>query len=204
MTTELEIRTFGYDPELEIRAGGDGRTVTGLVAPWDIEITATGAGGRGVIREVLRQGALDKSVAERGDKIPLTFYHPDPTNPFADRGIIGRAIKWENSASGQRASFKVADTPRGNEALTMIREGLIADFSIGFKGVHDRTKVVQERGKAPLYERYEVNLDHVALVPNGAYPNALVEQVRAEFDPDNEELAPGLAIARKKLAVIFL
>ena len=201
--TELEIRT-GWDAELEIRAGGDGRTVTGLVAPWDIEITASGPGGRGVIREVLRQGALNKSVAERGEKIPLTFYHPDPSNPFADRGIIGRAIKWEDSAAGQRASFRVANTQKGDEALEMIREGLIADFSIGFKGVQDRTKVVQERGKAPLYERYEVNLDHVALVPNGAYPNALVEQVRAEFDPDNEELAPGLAIARKKLAVIFL
>lgn len=200
--SEIEIRA-GWDAELEIRAGGDGRTITGLVAPWDFEIRASGPGGRGVIREVLRRGALNKSVNERGERIPLTFYHPDPSNPFADQGIIGRAINWQDSEQGQRASFRVAKTQRGDEALEMIREGLIADFSIGFKGVEARTNVQREAGREPLFERYEVNLEHVALVPNGAYPDALVEQVRAEYDPDDTDLAPKLAIARRKLDLIF-
>jgi uncharacterized protein len=200
--SEFELRAFDFDSELEIRAGGDGRTISGLVAPWDIEITASGPGGQGVIREVLRRGALKQSINRRGTEIPLTFYHPEPQRPFADRNIIGKPIEWADSEAGQRATFRIVKTTKGDEALEMIREGLIKDFSIGFKGVEARTTVTKERGKPALYERYEVTLDHVALVPSGAYPLAEVQEVRA-FDPDSEDIAPRLAIARRKLQTII-
>jgi HK97 family phage prohead protease len=193
--TDLMTRVPTWACELVVRAGGDGRTIEGYIAPWDTEIMAPDERGR-PIREVFRSGAFDRSFKQRGTRVPLTWYHPDPSSPFADQNIIGRAVDWTADGKGQRTAFRVVDTQRGDEALTMVREGLVAAFSVGFSPVPARTKVTRAADGMLLHERREVNLQHVALVPEGAYPGAGVDMVRAETG------TPRMDAVRRRLAAL--
>jgi HK97 family phage prohead protease len=170
--------------ELNVRAG-DGRTVEGRVALFDTIIDTQDEKGR-PIREVLRRGAFAQTIKSMGERLPLSLYHPQQI-PHADQNIVGRSISWTEDSLGQRASFKIVKTNRGDEALEMVREGLIDQFSIGFLAVPSRTKITAsgQRGVPALHERSEVNVRHIALVPGGAFgASAAVESIRGVVDAD--------------------
>lgn len=165
---------------VELRDGdGDGRTVEGRVVPYDAPAPLFGDR----VFEVFKRGAFTKTLRERGKGVPLYLTHHA-------RSLIGRAVEWRDQDDGLHASFRVSETDQGEEALTLIRDGALHSFSIGFIPVPGKTKIIDEDNRKVIYERSEVKLDHVALVPNPAYRQARVLALRSEelaaegIDPD--------------------
>ena len=78
-----------------------------------------------------------------------------------------------------------------------LREGVMHSCSVGFVPVRDKRSTTGD-GR-PLVERQEVKLHHVGLISEvPAYDDARVLSVR-EFDPDDEQRAPRLAVWRGRL-----
>lgn len=173
----IETRTIEF-AGLETRAGENGdRHIVGLVAPFSSEYDT------GKYVETFSSSTFDKSIQERGDRIPLLEQHDSSRHP------IGMAVSWDKSAEGLIADFKLAPTPRGEEAHTLASEGIVTGLSVGFIPIRNRTSTV---GRRTHINRIEARLDHVGLVTTAAYQEAKVLSVRA-WDPDDENLVPRLA-----------
>lgn len=171
ITRTVEVAGF------EIRNDDDGHHLVGIVAPFGAIYDA------GSYLERFSPSAFDKTISERGTKIPLLEQHA------TDRMPIGRAVSFEKSADGLVADFLLANTHRGDEARTLAMDGFVSGFSVGFIPI--RTQSTELDGK-PLRTRTEVKLDHVGFVRNPAYSEAQLVSVRS-FDPDDEEQVPRLA-----------
>lgn len=174
--TETLRRAFSGD--MEIRSGGDGRTVYGIAVPYNRPTTI-----REFMDEYLEEfqrGAFARTISERGDKVKFLYQH-DASAP------IGRATQLREDASGLYAEFRVSKTQRGDEVLELIRDGALDSFSIGFNPVSDD---VRDRGKHVI--RTEVKLREVSAVTFPAYEDAVMAGVRS-LDEDAISRAVQLA-----------
>ena len=174
--SELETRTIQFS-DLETRTDNDGHHILGLVAPFSAKYDT----GRYI--ETLSSSVFDKSISERGNRIPLLEQHDTQRHP------IGMAVKWDKTAEGLIADFRLAGTARGEEARTLASEGMVTGLSVGFIPVRNKTTQVDGRQHIT---RLEAKLDHVGLVTQPAYSEARVLSTRA-YDPDAEEKVPRLA-----------
>lgn len=178
--TDLITRTLAH-ADMEVR--GDGRTVYGLAVPFDREATVDD--GRGPYREVFRRGSFLKTIAEAGGKVKLLGNHNRQKFP------LGKATSLTEDAAGLVGEFHVSNTREGDEALELVRDGVLDSFSVGFAGVKER-----KTGRS-LVERLEVRLREVSLVAFPAYEGAAVAGVRAQIADhlSDEELERLLALA---------
>ena len=162
--TESLSRAFTGD--IEVRADATGRTVTGIVVPF--ERTARVSDGGPSYDEAFQRGAFAKTIAERGGKVKLLSQHNARTNP------LGRATLLREDAAGLYGEFSVSRTQAGDEALELIRDGALDSFSVGFAPVkHEK--------RAGVLWRTEVALREASLVTFPAYSDALVSGLRDEF-----------------------
>ena len=135
------------------------REVSGMAVPYGV---ATGVEG---YTELVEPGA----VQDR-DGIKLFWRHQEP---------IGLITKAEHTDAGWNITAKISQTPRGDEVYTLLRDGVIDKFSIGFQPVKEFT---DEDGTV---HRTEILVREVSLVPFPAYEDAAVEQVRSA--PNHKE-----------------
>ena len=152
--------------DFEIR--GDGRTVVGIAVPFDepTEIRDT----YGAYTEVFRRGAFAKTIRERAQAIKFLVNHD-----AMQRLPIGAATLLREDAAGLYAEFRVSATRDGDEALTLIEDGVLDGLSVGFTPVKGG-----DRRKGNLVERIEVKLREVSAVAFQAYPGAKVLAVRSD------------------------
>lgn len=177
-----ETRSFAVP--LELRNGGDGRTIGGLVVPYDTptEIREMGGG----YTEVFRPGAFAKSITERGSKTKLLASHGQQ-----NRLPIGKATNLVETRSGLNGEFYVSRTAAGDDVLELVRDGALDAFSVGFEPVKDQWS----RDRQSV-ERVEARLWEVSLVAIPAYEDALVTSLRSDGgveeseEPGEEEEAP--------------
>lgn len=165
--------TRAFASELEVRSEGDGRTVEGIVVPFERSARVSD-GGRPYL-ESFRRGAFTKTLSERGN-VKFLSQHQAGHNP------LGRATMLEERADGLWGQFRVSETAAGNDALALIRDGALDSFSVGFGAV----KHVRE-GEVTV--RTEVKLREVSLVTFPAYEDARISAVRqiaadAGLDPE--------------------
>jgi len=174
----IETRTIEF-AGLETRDTDDGHYLTGIVAPFQSTYD-----NQSYI-ETFTSSTFDKSTSERGQNIPLLEQHDTSRHP------IGMSVRWEKSAEGLIGEFKLAPTPRGEEARTLAATGMVTGLSVGFIPIRNKTSTVNGRQQIA---RLEAKLDHVGLITTGrqAYSDAKVLSVRA-YDPDDPETAPLLA-----------
>src|SRR4051812_18531832 len=96
---------FGAD--LEVRSGGDGRTIVGLAAPFDkwnpIRDNA------GTYDELIDRGAFTRTIAQRGTKVPLHAMHESRKLP------LGPVRSLTESEDGLRMEAYVSKTVAGDE-----------------------------------------------------------------------------------------
>lgn len=186
MSNNIIERTLSSDT-LEIRETQEGRRVCGIAAPFGSSYDA------GEFVESFLPGSFTKTISERGEKVPLLEAHRRDAMP------LGRATRMEETSDGLYAEFLISKTSRGEEALQLTRDGVMHSFSVGFVPVRDKRS---ETGDGrPMIQRQEVKLHHVGLISEvPAYENAKVLAVR-DFDPDDEETAPRLAVWRAKLLI---
>ena len=160
--------------DLSVRADSTGRTITGIVVPFDR--VATVSDGGPAYEESFRRGAFAKTIAERGDRVKLLSHHDRGRNP------LGRATALREDAAGLYGEFAVSRTTAGDEALELVRDGALDSFSVGFAPV----KAVRT-GKVTV--RTEVHLREASLVTFPAYEDARIAAVRSLTPAELEELA---------------
>lgn len=169
--TELLRRTSAAD--LEVR--GDGRTIVGIAVPFDTPAEIRSA--TGAYTEVFRRGAFARTIAERGPgRVKLLSQHDTARNP------LGRATVLREDAAGLYGEFRVSKTGAGDELLTLVADGAIDAFSVGFK------PITQKRGESGQVERTEVALFEVSAVAFPVYEGALISAVRSEPKPSPRPL----------------
>lgn len=153
--SNLEIREF------EIReTNTEAREVAGLAVPYGQD---TNIGG---YTERFEQGA-----AVPAPDAMLFWRHDEP---------IGKIIGHEQTPEGLFIRAHISETPRGDEAYTLVRDGVISKFSVGFEPVEHR---IEDDGTVV---RTLANVREVSLVPMPAYAGATLTEVR-ESAPETKE-----------------
>ncbi len=147
--------------EFEVRAEQEERTLTGVAVPYN---------------EVINIGGMEERF-ERGsipsvDGVKLFYGHKEP---------IGKVIRGEETEDGFVVEARISETERGNEVLTLMRDGVLNKMSVGFQPVKDR----KEEG---VVVREEVALKEVSIVSFPAYKNADVLAVREDEAPNTNTL----------------
>lgn len=162
-------RAFAAD--LSIRADGEGRTIAGIVVPFDATASVSDGGPR--YEERFARGAFAKTIAERGDRVKLLMQH-DHREP------IGRATLLREDGAGLYGEFRVSAVPSGDQALQLVRDGVLDSFSLGFTPIkHSR--------EGQVTVRTEVRLREASLVTFPAYDGARVLALRAALATLPEE-----------------
>jgi len=144
-----------------IAADTDARTISGRIVTWG-ESGNTSAG---------------KTVFAK-DSIALK-----PVKLFIDHNMdkpIGKVLDFDAHEEGIDATFKIANTQRGNDALVEAMEGLKDGFSVGIKlSEYDNTDEGLVVKNSQLVE--------VSLVETPAIDSARVSEVAASDDPQDEQ-----------------
>lgn len=177
--SDLQIVRFA--PDVEIQRGGDGRTVHGILVPWDTPTRVFdqfGPTGRpAAYNEAVARGAFPEATANPR-RVKFLGHHNKSVNP------LGRGEVLRDDAAGLYGEFRVSKTQAGDDALELVRDGALDAFSVGFLPVES-----VERGD--VYVRTRGLLNETSLVTFAAYPGALVGGVRAQDLPP-EALDPGV------------
>lgn len=162
----MNIERRHYDASLEIRAEGDGRTIVGIAVPYDVEQRI----GPNLV-EVFRRGAFE-AVARNAHRVKMLFQHK------AD-APIGRAIMLEEREGGLYGEFRISKTEAGDEALELIRDGVLTNLSVGFQPLKDEKR-------NGVVNRIKAHLAEVSLVTFGAYGDAAtITAVRTKIEKPN-------------------
>ena len=146
--TEIETRSF------EVRLEAETREVIGLAVPY-----GQTADIGGVYREAFAPGAI-RSVED----VKLFWQHSEP---------IGKILSGRDTEEGFEIRAMISDTPRGQEAYTLLKDNVINKFSVGFIPV-------EQTRDGDLITRTLVDLREVSLVNFPAFTGASISEVREE------------------------
>jgi HK97 family phage prohead protease/HK97 family phage major capsid protein len=136
----------------------ESRIIAGRIVQWDA-VGNTSAGSTVFLPNSIEFGKNTKLVLEHNRTKPL-----------------GKLVEWSQDDSGITASFKIAKTTAGNDALEEAATGLRSDFSVGVEvSAWDNKDGVMAISASKLLE--------VSLVTDGAIPGAEVEKVAAAETP---------------------
>jgi len=160
--------------EMHVRAvNTDERTVTGIAVPWDSP--ASISDWFGSYTEQFARGSVQDS-----DDALLYWRHTDP---------IGRIISHRDTDAGWEVTARISETPLGDEAYTLLRDGVVRSMSVGFYPI--TTEIDDETGDVT---RVAVRVGEVSLVPMPAYDGASITDVRhrqtAPNTPTGEPVDP--------------
>jgi HK97 family phage prohead protease len=120
---------------------------------------------------IIHPGAFQKTLQENGGRVRILWQH-DPDKP------IGKPLELREAPDGLFIKGKISATPQGQEALTLMRDGVVTDMSIGFDPV--RFDFDQdEQGRVMTRHIRELALFEVSLVTMGANREARVSAVNS-------------------------
>jgi HK97 family phage prohead protease len=159
-------------PDLSTRI--DGRTVHGIIVPFDQETRVND--GWGPYTEVIKRGAFAKTIAQRESPCKLCINHDKTV-----RLPVGVATKLREESGGVYGEFRIARTQEGNDALELIRDGVVDSFSVGMIPIKEHEK---RRG---YVERTEVKLTETSLVSFPAYVGARIAGIRSAYGMEEGE-----------------
>jgi len=152
----LETRAFSVRAEDEAE-----RTFTGVAVPWNKPADIAG-----IYRETFERGSVELPASGR---VLLYWRHEEPIGVLTDH---------RDTDAGWEVTGKLSDTPRGREAYTLLRDGVLDELSIGF--IPREHAIDDETGDIT---RTRVEVREVSIVPFGAYSReALVTNVRSAAD----------------------
>jgi HK97 family phage prohead protease/HK97 family phage major capsid protein len=145
--TEMETRSF------EVRLDAETREVSGIAVPYG-QVADIGS-----YREAFAPGAI-RSVED----VKLFWQHSE---------AIGKVTAGRDTEQGFEITASISKTARGDEAYTLLKDGVINKFSVGFMPL-EQTK------DGDLVTRTLVELKEVSLVNFPAFSGASVAEVREE------------------------
>jgi len=139
----------------------DQRTITGIAVPYGQEIAIANN-----TYERFAPGAIQTI-----EDVKLFWNHDEP---------IGKVVEGRETDEGFEITAYISETPRGEEVLTLLRDGVLNKFSVGFIPVEN------ERDDNVVV-RTLVDLKEVSVVPFPAYSGANISEVREEVEIDEIE-----------------
>jgi len=152
--------------EMHVRAVDNAeRTVTGIAVPWESPTEINDWFGS--YTEQFARGSVQDS-----DDALLYWRHSEP---------IGRIVSHRNVDAGWEITARISETPRGDEAYTLLRDGVVRSMSVGFRPI--TTEIDDETGNVT---RTSVEVPEVSLVPMPAYAGATVTDVRHRHTDPNQ------------------
>jgi HK97 family phage prohead protease len=147
---EYQYRSF--TPDLQVRSGGDGRTIMGIAVPYNaptrIDDNTVEEFVRGAFNHQLNKPQLVKFARE---------------HYLLGGELIGAASLLRDDAIGLYAELRTSKTPKGDETLELVRDGALSQLSIMFS---DRQ--IRRLGGGHV-QRVKAHLGEVAIVAQGAY-----------------------------------
>lgn len=146
---EMETRTAEFRLD-----NAEERTITGLAVPYGQDANIGGA-----YMERFAPGAIS-DVAD----VKLFYGHETP---------IGVVTSGRDTANGFEITARVSDTSLGNDVLTLMRDGALNKFSVGFVPL-------EQTRDGNTITRTKVALREVSVVPFPAYSGASITEVREE------------------------
>lgn len=150
--------------DIELRFNEEDRTVTGIAVPYDQDANIGGA-----YKERFVRGSISEDVSD----VKLFYGHSEP---------IGKLIEGRDSEHGFEIVAKISDTVRGNEVRTLLKDGVLNKFSVGFVPLES-----EREGSTVI--RKAVSLREVSVVPFPAYAGATIQEVREDETPtENKEI----------------
>ena len=150
--------------EFEVReANSEERLVSGVAVPYNETISVGG------FQEKFERGSIPDV-----EDVKLFYGHKEP---------IGKVLRGQETEDGFVVEARISETERGNEVLTLLKDGVLNKMSVGFQAVKDRKE-------DDVVVREEVALKEVSIVSFPAYKTADVLSVREDADttPENLEL----------------
>jgi HK97 family phage prohead protease len=142
-------------------ADQESRIIAGRIVQWNAEGN-TSAGAT----------MFEPNSIKFSKNVKLVLQH-DQTRP------LGKLVEWSEDDMGVTASFKIAKTTAGNDALEEAATGLRSDFSVG-------VDVEDWDNKNGVMAISASKLIEVSLVTDGAIPGAEVQKVAAEENEISE------------------
>jgi uncharacterized protein len=167
---DVLIRSYSLDGA-QVDDTGDGRTLLVRAVPWNTEARI----GPNEL-EVFDPAAFNAQM-RAAFRLPLTLGHPRNGQLITDT-LIGRLESMVSAPEGLMVRARVSTTQAANDALTLLNDEIIDQVSVGFV---DQKTERSRRGGMTVLRRMSARLDHLALVPTGAYgEGAKVLAIREE------------------------
>lgn len=92
---------------------------------------------------------------------------------------VGRIISARDTEAGWEIVARVSETTLGNDALTLARDGVVKELSVGFEPGGEY-EIEERENDIPIVTRTKVRVREVSQVPFGAYSDgATISEVRA-------------------------
>jgi HK97 family phage prohead protease len=140
-----------------------------------VTITASDAESRIIAGRIVQWDSVGNTSAGQTVFLPNSISFSKNTKLVLEHEMtrpLGKLVEWSQDETGITASFKIAKTTAGNDALEEAATGLRSDFSVGVKvDAWDNKDGVMAISASKLIE--------VSLVTEGAIPGAEVEKVAA-------------------------
>jgi HK97 family phage prohead protease len=147
---EMQYRSFR--PDLEVRSGGDGRTIYGIVVPYNAPTRINQD-----LVESFARGAFNHQLAAPS-RVKLSREHV-----LLGGTLIGAGSTFRDDAAGLYGELRASKTPVGDETIELVRDGALNQLSIMFEERQNR------RLAGGITERVKAHLAEVAVVLEGAY-----------------------------------
>lgn len=151
-------------------AGPDGnprRTISGIAVPYGVDATVSD----GTTVRVL-EGALPTT-----GKAPRLFMNHDSTS------AIGLVVSRESTSGGMLFTAKISDTVQGNEAITLMKDGVLDSVSIGI------TPTKFAYNEAGVMEISAATWTELSVVAVPAFAGAQITDIAASIHQDEPEIS---------------
>lgn len=169
---EIELRslTFTEDGEKD-----DNLIVQGYIKSESFS-HVLGKGIENQWKEIIKPGVFQNAI----DKAFANCQHIDFLLDHDRRQILATtqngSLKLDEDEVGLYFEAKIAKTTWGNDAYTLIKEGIISGLSFGMKVIRDEWELVDYDGyEMPIRTIFEIELYEVSALRTPAYPETLVQ-----------------------------
>lgn len=175
-------RSFPLE-DIAVVPDGDGRTVEAYAAIFDTPAEIRDMDGH--YMEVIGRTAFDKTIAERGLRLPVFYNHGRTLHgASSERGSvpIGTPLEIRSDGRGLYTKTRYHKTPLADEILEAIREGSIRGQSFSGRFLQSnpaRVPRARRGGELPTVTRTEIALTEYGPTPIPAYEGAEILGVRS-------------------------
>lgn len=132
------------DAPIRVRSGSR-REIEARIMPWGRMIQSNG------VMEVFERGAFDhvdpRTVLLQGLEHDVSLGIGHDGRPTITRHPVGRGISGENREDGHYMTFRVANTPRGDEVLALAEDGITPGVSVEVRGVAGGERIEMRSGR---------------------------------------------------------